>query len=344
MKEIMKKILSTVIASLIAATMLVGCGGEKTVPTDDYTETSPDTETSDVLTDALEQYAAIVSQPDAYEFDGVEPTGNYRYALVQMSAEDAVPTLIVEQETSDLYSARLFRYDPDTGAVIQPEENLHEGTASMGGYRGTLSIMKDGNGLRSTEADGGSIYVYRITLDGDTINNSKQWEGKIGGGDVPAEFDFYDIIWHSTQDLSALDPASVQQAPEQPVVTEPEAAVPEPETDVDDGRIKLSGTLDRYGYDQVVSMQGKPDPNGAYANKSATYALVVLDEPQDLTFQTIDGADTRNVWALRVSNVDEVEQYVGQHITFSVDPYEGMFPADTSMPIGQPSAEIKVLK
>ena len=163
--QIMKKLLSTVIASLIATMLLVGCGGEKTVPTDDYTETSPDTETSsDIVTDALEQYAAIVSQPDAYEFDGVDPTGNYRYALVQMSAEDSVPTLIVEQETTDLYCARLFRYDPNTGAVIQPEGNIYEGTASMGGYRGTLSIMKDGNGLRlsAVEAGNGDVYVYRI--------------------------------------------------------------------------------------------------------------------------------------------------------------------------------------
>ncbi len=337
----MKKLLSTVMASLIAATMLVGCGGGTAVPTDDYTETSPDTETSDVLTDAFERYAIVISQPDAYEFDGVDPTGNYRYALVQMSAEDAVPTLIVEQETADLYYVSLFRYDPNARAVIQPfsgENLLCEGTSSMSGYRSTLSIMKDGNGLRITRASGGNIYVYRITLDEDTsMGIHKPWEGKIGD-EVPAEYDCYDIIWHSTQDSSALNPESVQRAPEQSVDTGTE-----PETDVDDGRIKLSGTLDRYGYDKVVSMQGKPDPNGAYANTSATYALVVLDEPQDLTFQTIDGTDTRNVWALRVSNIDEVEQYVGQHITFSVDPYEGMFPADTSMPIGQPSAEIQVL-
>lgn len=197
---------------------------------------------SDAVKAALKQYAGIVAHPGAYKYDGVDPTGNYRYTLAKMSAGDAVTSLIVEQETADLYCARVFRYDPSTGALSQPEQNLYEGTASMGGYRGTLSVMRDGNGLRSTEAD------------------------------------------------------------------------------------------------------------GAYANKSATYALVVLDEPQDLMFPTIDWLDgdknavaTKNVWALRVSNIDELEQYMGQHITFSIDPYEGMWPADTSMPIGQPSAKIQIL-
>ena len=165
---------------------------------------------SDAVKAALEQYSGIVAQPDTYEYNGVNPTGNYRYALVKMRAGDTVPSLLLEQETADLYYARIFRYDPNTGTVSQPEQTLYEGTASMGGFRGALSVMRDGNGLRSSEADGGSVYVYRITLDGDNVNNNMEWEGKIGGGEVPTELDFYDIIWHNTQDLSALGTASVQ--------------------------------------------------------------------------------------------------------------------------------------
>ena len=108
--------------------------------------------------DALEQYRIVVGQADTYLYDpDAEPSGNYRYALVQMQPEDTAPTLLLEQETTDyLYYALVFRYDPESGSAIQLTGSLMEGMSQMGGYRGGLTMQGDGNGIRITEMSGGT--------------------------------------------------------------------------------------------------------------------------------------------------------------------------------------------
>ena len=49
------------------------------------------------------------------------------------------------------------------------------------------------------------------------------------------------------------------------------------------GRVVLSGSVDTYGYDDVIRLQGSPDPNAAYANKKNTYRIIILDEPKTLS-------------------------------------------------------------
>lgn len=123
------------------------------VPTPEPTE-----EPADPVADALEQYRIVVGQADTYLYDpDAEPSGNYRYALVQMQPEDTAPTLLLEQETTDyLYYALVFRYDPESGSAIQLTGSLMEGMSQMGGYRGGLTMQGDGNGIRITEMSGGT--------------------------------------------------------------------------------------------------------------------------------------------------------------------------------------------
>lgn len=84
------------------------------------------------------------------------PTGNYRYALVQLEPDDPVPTLLLSQEGDD-YSdrVRLFQYNPNSDQVIQPEESLEEYSGG-GGYASGLSLQGDGKGLGLSEIAGGT--------------------------------------------------------------------------------------------------------------------------------------------------------------------------------------------
>ena len=89
--------------------------------------------------------------------------------------------------------------------VWQPTENLMEGTALIGGYRGGLTMMGDGNGIRVTEIFGGTgnTTIYRATLDGDSLTKVKQWEGKTDA--IPAEIGFKEIEWHDIGDIDVLN-------------------------------------------------------------------------------------------------------------------------------------------
>ena len=109
--------------------LLAACGEEPSAPAGtpepqpaatEPAAPEPTEEPADPVADALEQYRIVVGQADTYLYDpDAEPSGNYRYALVQMQPEDTAPTLLLEQETADyLYYALAFRYDPASGSAI----------------------------------------------------------------------------------------------------------------------------------------------------------------------------------------------------------------------------------
>ena len=160
------------------------------------------------LEQALAQYRIIVSQANSYSYSPyqVTPTGNYRYALVQLEAGDPVPTLLLSQE-EDNYSdlVLLFQYDPETDQVIHPEESLEEYSGG-GGYASGLSLQGDGMGLGLSEIAGGtgSTVMTRITLQNGALVREEQWSGRMDAADSETP-DFIDIPWHDISDLSALD-------------------------------------------------------------------------------------------------------------------------------------------
>jgi RNA polymerase sigma factor (sigma-70 family) len=290
------------------------------------------------LETALEQYRLIVNQADAYKYDSYDsstPTGSYRYALVQLHLDDPVPTLLLEQETTDyLYFARVFQYDPDTESVCQPSESLMEGTAQTGGYRGSLGMMADGNGIRITEASSGngSMTISRATLEGDSIHTAVEYEGNIMDT-VPDALGFVEIEWHDVGDLTALDSWNTQESGE---VAHSEAAAAEDTLPTDGERIVFTGTIDLYSYEEVVALQGQPDPNAQWTNKNAVYRLIVLDTPQTMELMGEKNLRSGEVKLISVDYAEGLEQYDGQHLIFSIDPYNTYWPGDTSLPLGQP--------
>ena len=294
------------------------------------------------LEQALEQYRLIVSQADSYSYSPypVTPTGHYRYALVQLETDDPVPTLLLSQEGDDFSNrVRLFQYDPDTDLVIQPEEALEEYSGG-GGYASGLSLQGDGMGLRLTEISGGtgSTDITRVTLRDSSLVREKQWSGRMDT--VPHELSFTDIPWHDITDTAALDSWTPETGiPQQGGSSSSAGSGTESGLPTDGDRIVFTGPIDTYSYEEVIALQGCPDPNAPWSDSSQTFRLIVLDTPQEMELQSGDPVGSPRsdtVRLISVAYVEGLEQYDGQHLTFSIDPKATYWPSDTSMPVGQP--------
>ena len=309
----------------------------------------------DPVEQALEAYKTILSQADSYTYtqDSVTPTGRYQYALVQLEPEDPVPTLLLSQETEDyLWFIRVFQYDPESGTVLEPPESLTEGVAEIGGYRGGLGQMADGRGLRTISVSGGTgaTVIDRITLEGEHLVTITAWGGSFANT-IPEEFSFVEIQWHDGSDTAPLDrwPDSdgtsggengTETSSSQAAASQPGAAAPSLPEDGD--RIVFTGTVDSYSYQEVVALQGCPDPNAPWTDTTQTFRLIVLDTPQVMELETGDPSPASRVRSgevrlIDVSLAEGLESFDGQHLTFSIDPEETYWPSDASMPVGQPS-------
>lgn len=309
----------------------------------------------DPVEQALEAYKTILSQADSYTYtqDSVTPTGRYQYALVQLEPEDPVPTLLLSQETEEyLWFIRVFQYDPESGTVLEPPESLTEGVAEIGGYRGGLGQMADGRGLRTISVSGGTgvTVIDRITLEGEHLVTITAWGGSFANT-IPEEFSFVEIQWHDGSDTAPLDrwPDSdgtssgengTETSSSQAAASQPGAAAPSLPEDGD--RIVFTGTVDSYSYQEVVALQGCPDPNAPWTDTTQTFRLIVLDTPQVMELETGDPspasrARSGEVRLIDVSLAEGLESFDGQHLTFSIDPEETYWPSDASMPVGQPS-------
>ena len=103
------------------------------------------------------------------------------------------------------------------------------------------------------------------------------------------------------------------------------------------GRLVFTGEIATYNYEAVVEMQGYPDYNEAYTDKTQVYRIIVLDEPQEVTLQAVDGPYTGTLRFLTVKTEAGVpEDLDGHNIVFSIDPETTWWPSDTSIPLGQP--------
>lgn len=304
---------------------------------------------------ALRQYRTIVGQADTYDYNSTDdPTGAYRYALVRMAPEDDIPALLLEQDTTfGISFVLVFRYDADNKTVLQASDTLMEGVASAGSYRGGLSAAGDGNGLLSTEFSSGSGqgYTSRVALDGDTLRSEIIWEGSIFDdtdktvGDIGS----IDINWHDVSDTSALDgwtPDAPQPIPTPAEPTGETAALP-----TDGNRIVFRGTLHSYTYDEVVALQGEPDPNAQWADTSEVFWLILPEEPQTMSLGSSGGGGftegTVDIISVTYSQgMEQLKQYEGQQLVYSIDPNTTWWPSDTSLPLGKPLAigEIHVLQ
>ncbi|MBQ7063390.1 MAG: sigma-70 family RNA polymerase sigma factor [Firmicutes bacterium] len=120
---------------------------------------------------------------------------------------------------------------------------------------------------------------------------------------------------------------------------------------VDGDRIVLSGTINTYSYEEVLELQGQPDPNGVNNSKGWIYRIIILDTPQPL-----QGRQDINTVERMVSMIIVYEkapsglefiftpniptELDGQHIVFSIG--DVSWSSGTDIPMG--AARIKDIR
>lgn len=308
-------------------------------------EAAPEPETDPVEL-ALASYRALVPTADTlyYGYDKT-PTGVYRYALCRLNAEDDFPSIVLEQQAETLeYHMLVYRWNEETGEAARVAGMADDGE-TRGGLRTGLSQMADGDGLRHTVVYSatGETVITRFTQNEQeprALSFVDEWTGAFTDP-IPESLDFYELVWYDVSDLSGLEswswPPAVPSggSVSQDVPQSVSSAAPAQDGD----RIVFTGTIDTYTHDEVVALQGQPDPNAPWSDTEATYRLIVLDAPQTMELTSVDGMRSGEVRMINVTGAPGLDGLDGQHLTFSIDAASAWWPSDTSLPLGQPGTQ-----
>ena len=308
-------------------------------------EAAPEPETDPVGL-ALASYRALVPTADTlyYGYDKT-PTGVYRYALCRLNAEDDFPSIVLEQQAETLeYHMLVYRWNEETGEAARVAGSADDGE-TRGGLRTGLSQMADGDGLRHTVVYSatGETVITRFTQNDQeprALSFVDEWTGAFTDP-IPESLDFYELVWYDVSDLSGLESWSWPPAAPsgssvpQDVLQSVSSAAPAQDGD----RIVFTGTIDTYTHDEVVALQGQPDPNAPWSDTEATYRLIVLDAPQTMELTSVDGMRSGEVRMINVTGAPGLDGLDGQHLTFSIDAASAWWPSDTSLPLGQPGTQ-----
>lgn len=328
------------ISLLLLTLLLASCGGgstkEEAPPAEERepassapAEPEPEPEPEpDPLQLALECYKEIAAKADTYEYfpeAELEPTGVYRYALVPMTRQAELPALLLEQETTfGIANSRVFQYDAESGTVFQPTDVLQEGVGEAGGFRGTLELAGDGWGILSSSFSSGTGAgsVVRRTLEDGELHTSTIWCGSFFKDDEYRSIvNTVPIEWHDVSDLAALDDWTLPDFDGGSLATEE--------------RIVFTGVVDTFSYEKAVELQGMPDPNAAWSDHNETFHMIVLDEPQAMTLDSMGGGRYEGTVSL-IMVPEWLTEWDGQHLTFAMDPDSASWPSDAAIPVGQP--------
>lgn len=308
-------------------------------------EAAPEPETDPVEL-ALASYRALVPTADTlyYGYDKT-PTGVYRYALCRLNAEDDFPSIVLEQQAETLeYHMLVYRWNEETGEAARVAGMADDGE-TRGGLRTGLSQMADGDGLRHTVVYSatGETVITRFTQNEQeprALSFVDEWTGAFTDP-IPESLDFYELVWYDVSDLSGLEswswPPAVPSGGSVPQDVPSSVSSAAPAQDGD--RIVFTGTIDTYTHDEVVALQGQPDPNAPWSDTEATYRLIVLDAPQTMELTSVDGMRSGEVRMINVTGAPGLDGLDGQHLTFSIDAASAWWPSDTSLPLGQPGTQ-----
>ena len=305
------------------------------------------------LEEALQIYREVIAKADTYDFN-VSPdltaTG-YEYALVQLEPGDPVPALLLSKCFEEYYyQCRVFYYDSGTKTLWQPADTLTYGM-SLAGYRGGLAQEADGRGLANSEFSAGSgMGSYtRVTMKNGALIYEAQWSGRL---DQDGQPETVQIGWMPREDESGFKqwdagglPSKSEDGSGESSPASGQAIGPQAETLPSDGnRIVFTGSVKRFTYDEVVELQGMPDPNAAWSNHHQTYILLVLDEPAEMSICLGDEQRLHEGTVSVIRLPESCSGYIGTHHIFSIDPWKTYWPTDTSLPLGSPTTgNLKIL-
>lgn len=271
-----------------------------------------------------EQYSEIIDNASSYDFGSVPSNDRrfYQYALVYMdSANPDIPQLLLKTEYNyGVNTVKIFSFDKDTKQAyeVQNTKGIIEGVASAGGFRGSLTVDKDKNGLIAVSWSSGSGdgFGYRYTLSGPGVISTKEWEGTIT--DLPSDMKGEEITWSGSQDRVAI----VQAFPEVSIA--------------DKKQITVQGRLRYLTLQEILDLQGMQFP-GQIDFTEREYVFV-LDKMQDVAGRS--AADGRykimRTTMIEVDPQDDLDQYLDKDIkmTYSVD--DTIYPGGVRVPMRSP--------
>jgi hypothetical protein len=281
-------------------------------------------------------------QPTDSLMEGVASTGGYRGSIAM--AGDGMG--IIEMDASSRGYATFYRVTLNGDTLVKNVEwdgNMFQTDPNIQTTEINLRDISDLSAFNDWSTYGEktiNVYFgnYNIIINGEDKSNAPDDSKPFIYNDrayVPlryiSELLGNEVTWDG--DTSTIYINDEDTATETEIVEEPaEAQLP-----TDGDRIVLTGTIGTYTYDGVLELQGISDPNPGYSStKDTPIRLIVLDTPQTLSLRGEEDLISREVTVINVTYADGLEQYEGQHVTFSIDPYYTPWPQDTSLPLGQP--------
>ena len=272
-----------------------------------------------------EQYSEIIDNASSYDFGSVPLDGQrpFTYALVYMdSANPDIPQLLLKTRLNNngYNGVKIFSFDKDTKQAyeVQNTKGIMEGVAGVGGFRGSLTVDSDKNGLIAVSwlSGTGNAEGYRYTLSGQDAISTKEWEGTIT--DAPDNLRGEEITWSDSQDRTLIAQAF---------------------SDVsifDKKQITVQGRLRYLTWQEILDLQEMQYP-GQIDSTEREYVFV-LDKMQDLA--GLSAADGRykimRTTMIEVDPQDDLDQYLDKDIkmTYSVD--DTYYPSDARVPMRSP--------
>lgn len=271
-----------------------------------------------------EQYSEIIDNASSYDFGSVPSNDQrtYQYALVYMdSANPDIPQLLLKTEYDfNVNTVKIFSFDKDTKQAyeVQNTGRILEGAASAGGFRGSLTVDSDKNGLiavswASVSGDG---FGYRYTLSGPGVISTKEWEGTIT--DLPDNMKGEEITWSDSRDRTLIAKAF---------------------SDVsifDKKQITVQGRLRYLTLQEILDLQGMQYP-GQMDFTEREYVFV-LDKIQDVAGLTGDYGEyrIRRRDIIQVEPQENLDQYLDKDIKMTYSVEGTYFPTDARIPAGGP--------
>lgn len=272
-----------------------------------------------------EQYSEIIDNASSYDFGDVPSNDqrSYMYALVYMdSANPDIPQLLLKTQinNSGVNTVKIFSFDKDTKQAyeVQNTKGIMEGVAGVGGFRGSLTVDRDKNGLIAVSWSSGSGdgFGYRYTLSGPGAISTKEWEGTIT--DLPDEMKGEDITWSDSRDRTSI------------AQTFSDVSI------ADKKQITVQGRLRYLTWQEILDLQGMQYPG--QINSTEREYVFVLDKMQDAAGRS--AADGRykimRTTMIEVDPQDGLDQYLDKDIkmTYSVD--DTYYPSDARVPMHSP--------
>lgn len=272
-----------------------------------------------------EQYSEIIDNASSYDFGSVPSNDQrtYMYALVYMdSGNPDIPQLLLKTQSNNngINNIKIFSFDKDTKQAyeVQNTKGIIEGVAGAGGFRGSLTVDRDKNGLIAVSWSSGSGdgFGYRYTLSGPGAISTKEWEGAIT--DLPDDMKGEEITWSDSRDRTSI------------AQTFSEVSI------ADKKQITVQGRLRYLTLQEILDLQGIQYPG--QINSTEREYVFVLDKMQDVAGRA---AYDRSYKIMRTTMIevdpqDGLDQYLDKDIkmTYSVD--DTVHPHDARIPMYSP--------